>query len=55
MPNYQSKGVDYMHELVRRGGQKSGETRRLKRAAKIIAQYAAERGMAFAPDPVTVL
>ena len=45
MPNYCPKGVKYMRQLARRGGLKSGETRRGKRAMRIIAQHAREKGI----------
>src|SRR5690348_14520031 len=54
MPNYCPKGVEYMHELARRGGLKSGETRRLKKIAKILAKHASEKGIPMAPDPIDV-
>lgn len=45
MPNYSAKGVEKMRALARLGGLKSAETRRLKRAMKILAPYARERGI----------
>jgi len=45
MANYQSKGLERMRELGRRGGENSGKTRQEKRAVKILVGYAAERGI----------
>jgi hypothetical protein len=44
MPNLRPKGIEYMRELGRRGGLRSGETRNLKRVARIagIVQPATE-------------
>jgi hypothetical protein len=39
-----------MQELARRGGMKSGETRRLKRAQRIVASVAREKGIPMTPD-----
>jgi hypothetical protein len=44
MPNPRPKGVEYMRALGRRGGLKSGETRRIKRAMRILARCAEQRG-----------
>jgi len=44
MANYTRRSVKYMRELGRRGGLKSGETRRLKRASQIVADYASQKG-----------
>ena len=38
--------------LGRRGGLKSGETRRLKRVHQILAEYAAQKGI---PDPLQLV
>ena len=39
MANHRPKGVEYMRELGSRGGLKSGETRRLNAAVRIIEEY----------------
>src|SRR5580704_4756067 len=46
MPNYRPKGRETMRKLGRSGGLKSGETRRMNRAARIIEEYASgKRGI----------
>jgi len=55
MPNYHAKGTEYMRELARRGGLKSGETRRLKKAMRIIAEHAEQKGIPVTQDPIATL
>jgi hypothetical protein len=52
MPNYCPKGTDYMKDLARRGGLKSGETRRYNRDMRRIAGQSA---LIQAPDVVSAL
>jgi hypothetical protein len=49
MPNQHPKGIEQMRELARRGGIASGETRRLKRAERIVRDYAGQRSDAPVP------
>jgi hypothetical protein len=51
MANHRPKGVEYMRELGRRGGLNSGRTRHLRRAEKVLLEYAAERSMIL-PQPL---
>ena len=49
MANYLPKNADEMRERARLGGIKSGETRRLKRANRIVCAIAAEQGIYVEP------
>jgi hypothetical protein len=55
MPNYCPKGTEYMRELARRGGLKSGETRQGKRAMRIIGERAQEKGIPLPSHPIDAL
>ena len=55
MSNHCPKGTNYMRELARRGGIKCGETRRLQRAMRIIAEYARHKETAGTHDPIAAL
>jgi hypothetical protein len=50
MPNYRPKGAETMRKLGRSGGLKSGETRRMNRAARIIEEYACGKWGTEAPE-----
>jgi hypothetical protein len=55
MANHSPKGAEYMRTLARRGAEKSVETRRKKKALKIlIADYATQHGIKLDPASLDV-
>jgi len=55
MGTYKGKPAAHMREIGCQGGFKSGETRLLNRVDRIVAEYAAEKGIPLPPDITEIL